>query len=344
MSLPDYQKTKMHGFLNIRKESGMTAHDVVAKVRRIVGLKQVGHGGTLDPMAEGVLTVAIGKACRLLRFLASDKTYLAEILFGLSTDTDDIEGKASGISSTAAPELVKIEEALLDFKGKIEQTPPVYSAVHVKGERLYKLARKGEIPDKIPSRKVEIFSLELIDYSKQIESKNIAAKLKIAGSAPEFAATAESRSNFALLKLRIHCSAGTYIRSIARDLGKKLGSPACLYSLMREQAGPLKLDSAITLSELLEKKENGDLTQLLIRPESALQLDRVEIDENDCRKLSFGQKLKISAGNFSESYCQAIYQDKLVAICSRQNCLQEQSQSLEIELKPEVLIWNGSAI
>ena len=214
------------GFLNVNKPSGLTAHDVVNRLRKLAGIKQIGHAGTLDPMASGVLPVAIGRACRLLRFLPDDKVYLASILFGRKTDTDDIEGKiiATSCHLPASPD---ISTALADFVGDIEQVPPLYSAIHVEGKRLYELARQGKTPAFLPVRKVHIYSIEEIDYRRDTVS------------VPEAASCPSSCTDTpgTLLELRIHCASGTYIRSIARDLGDRLGSAACLAALKRESHG-----------------------------------------------------------------------------------------------------------
>lgn len=238
----------------------MTAHDVVGRVRRITGIKQVGHAGTLDPMATGVLPIAIGKSCRLLRFLQDDKVYRAGILFGQSTDTDDIEGKVIS-TSEVIPSLAQIEEALPSFTGKISQRPPAYSAVHIDGERLYKLARKGELPAEIPLRHVTVFSIEQLSFTDSV------------------------------LELRIHCSTGTYIRSIARDLGEKLGTVACLCSLERERAGGFAVDASAELEKLAEADA---FVQKLIAPETKIDLPLLELDADEYRRLGFGQIVSLN--------------------------------------------------
>ena len=134
----------MYGFLNLNKSAGLTSHDCVARVRRILRLKRVGHAGTLDPAATGVLPLALGKATRLLQFLPPNKAYHAKIRFGVTTTTDDLEGEILTSQSVPHLQLEQIQEILPQFRGKIEQIPPLYSAIHVQGKRLYELARKGE--------------------------------------------------------------------------------------------------------------------------------------------------------------------------------------------------------
>ncbi|HBQ98966.1 MAG TPA: tRNA pseudouridine(55) synthase TruB, partial [Cyanobacteria bacterium UBA11691] len=151
------------GFLNLNKPPGYTSHDCVARVRRLLHTKRVGHGGTLDPAAVGVLPIAVGKATRLLQFLPQDKGYQATIKFGLRTETDDLEGEA--IESQPVPDLSleSIQLVLSQFQGKIEQIPPIYSAIQVGGKRLYKLARQGEVVQ-VPARTVDVYDLQILDW------------------------------------------------------------------------------------------------------------------------------------------------------------------------------------
>ncbi len=272
----------------------MTAHDVVAKVRRICGIKQVGHAGTLDPMARGVLPIAIGKTTRLLRFLGDDKIYLASVLFGQSTDTDDIEGKVIATSETI-PSESEIDEALKQFVGDIVQIPPMYSAIHVNGRRLYEMARKGEMPAEIPKRNVHVFSIEKLGYQM---GKN------------------DDGAPSSVLKLRIHCSSGTYIRSIARDLGEDLGSKACLSALEREKAGPFDLATAISLEELAQAKENGSLDKMLQPAENKLVLQTLSLAQEQCKRLAFGQKIEVEAELNGADHVLVLFNGKVMAVCS----------------------------
>ena len=304
--------SKHSGFLNVYKPSGMTAHDVVGRVRRITGIRQVGHAGTLDPMATGVLPIAIGKSCRLLRFLQDDKVYRAGILFGQSTDTDDIEGKVV-FTSELMPSLGQIEEALPSFIGRISQRPPAYSAIHVDGERLYKLARKGELPAEIPLRQVTVYSIEQLGFTNSV------------------------------LELRIHCSTGTYIRSIARDLGEKLGTVACLCSLERERAGGFAVEASAELEKLAEADA---FVQRLIAPETKIDLPLLELESDEYRRLGFGQivslnlsrvqNLGANESNPEEKFCKVMFASKLVAICK----LMVQTAN-ECSIKPEVVLDDG---
>jgi tRNA pseudouridine55 synthase len=313
-------KTNLCGFLNVAKPAGMTAHDVVASLRKIMRTTQVGHGGTLDPMATGVLPVAIGKATRLLRFLPGDKTYLAEIMLGRQTTTDDITGDTiTETESSSYPDESSLNEALSSFRGQIQQLPPMYSAVHVGGRRLYELARRGETPDSmpvpIPVRNVVVHSLQLISYKPPI------------------------------VTARLTCAAGTYIRSIARDLGANLGCGGCLNALSREQAGPFHLADAITLDELRESQERLVWENVLVKPEQILPLSIYRIDELQAQRLMMGQALYLQPGEpaFQLDFVMALYGERLIAICRCSDAETDQNgQSGQfVKIQPEVVIANG---
>ena len=213
------------GLLNVLKPPGMSAHDVVGAVRRAVGTRRVGHGGTLDPAAAGVTTVAVGKATRLLQYLRDDKTYRAEVVFGLGTDTVDYEGQVIAEADAAGLTREALEAAMAPFRGPITQRPPMASAVHYQGKRLYELARAGvTLPEEaIPTREVTVHALSLLEF--------------VPGPR-------------AVARFDMTCSAGTYVRSLAVDLGASLGLPAVLAFLLRTAAGDLGLADAQTLEEV----------------------------------------------------------------------------------------------
>lgn len=355
------EATTLFGFLNVRKEAGMTAHDVVARVRRILGVKQIGHSGTLDPMATGVLPIAVGQACRLIRFLADDKVYDAEILFGRSTTTDDIEGEIID-SIDSFPDDAKIDASIPKFIGKIEQYPPLYSAVHVGGRRLYEMARNGELPPEIPLRNVEVFSIEKLPLKEQLPSP---LSGKRHGATIENPVTEADIQNCKRARLLIHCGSGTYIRSIARDLGQLLGAPACLSALDRTRVGEFSIDESLSLSDLENALKTRSAETLLAAPVNCLALSRISISEEHARKLRFGQRIHVAVPaspcikndlrNEEESaQCvMAICNEALVAICSllrpgfnsEQNRLAalDDSTHTVMELKPEVVISDGRA-
>lgn len=247
-----------YGFLNINKPKGMTSHDVVANVRRLTGIRQIGHTGTLDPFAEGVLPICIGKATRLIEFLEDDKAYLATVQFGSNTDTYDIDGT---VTQTFNKKVTKeeIEKALEDFRGEIDQLPPIYSAIKVNGKKLYEYARNGEEVE-IKPRRVTIEKLELKAFD-------------------EAAQTAQ---------LEVKCSKGTYIRSLAFDLGKKLDCGAHLSALIRTQAGRFTLDNSITLQKLVF----DDVKTHLINPIEVLPLKQLEVTETELAKIKNGVSIK----------------------------------------------------
>lgn len=245
----------MFGFLNIYKPKGMTSHDVVAVLRKITQIRQIGHTGTLDPFAEGVLPICIGKATRLIEYLEDDKEYLATVQFGKNTTTYDIEGE---ITESFVNRITQedLELALNNFRGEIEQLPPIYSAIKVNGKKLYEYARKGETVE-IKPRKVTISKLELkkFDYEKQ---------------------TAE---------LLIACSKGTYIRSIAYDLGQHLKCGGYLTKLVRTKAGAFTIDTSIHLDGI-------NVNENLINPIEIMQLDKIEISDNEHEKILHGQAIE----------------------------------------------------
>jgi len=209
----------MNGILNVNKPKGWTSFDVVAKIRMVLGERRVGHTGTLDPDATGVLVVCVGKATKLVPFLdGGEKEYLATLCLGETTDTYDRTGRVTGREEVPEFKEAEIEEVLKKFKGEIFQNPPPYSAVKYKGERLYNLARKGKFIEG-QARKVKI---------KEIELKKL---------------------SLPFLTFRIICSKGTYIRSLAQDFGKKLGCGAHLYSLVRLRNGIFKLEDSINLED-----------------------------------------------------------------------------------------------
>jgi tRNA pseudouridine55 synthase len=220
------------GFLNLHKLADWTSHDCVAKVRRILQTKKVGHGGTLDPAAVGVLPIAIGKATRLLQYLPEGKAYRAIIRLGVQTTTDDLEGEMIYSEPARDVTLDRIQATIPQFLGKIMQTPPIYSAIKVDGKRLYKLARAGETDATVavPTRTVQIDRIEILNWTP--------------GDFPE-------------VEVQINCGGGTYIRSIARDLGISLGTRGVLAFLERNASCGLQLADSITLAELEQQQQAG---------------------------------------------------------------------------------------
>lgn len=270
----------MFGFLNIYKPKGKTSHDVVAILRRITKVKQIGHTGTLDPFAEGVLPICIGKATRLIEYLKDDKAYVATVQFGSATDTYDLEGETTK-TSDLIPSLDEIEAKLDDFRGEIEQTPPIYSAIKVNGKKLYEYARAGEQVE-VKTRKVCISELKLLEYNQETRT----------------------------LELYIACSKGTYIRSIANDLGEKLGCFGHLIKLVRVQAGDFVVEDAIKLEDLQTKE---DVEKQLIYPLQKLNYQTYSLDEIEKEKISHGMQI-FARNNLENGIVILTDEDTLIAV------------------------------
>lgn len=270
----------MFGFLDIYKPKGKTSHDVVAILRRITKVKQIGHTGTLDPFAEGVLPICIGKATRLIEYLKDDKAYVATVQFGSATDTYDLEGETTK-TSDLIPSLDEIEAKLDDFRGEIEQTPPIYSAIKVNGKKLYEYARAGEQVE-VKTRKVCISELKLLEYNQETRT----------------------------LELYIACSKGTYIRSIANDLGEKLGCFGHLIKLVRVQAGDFVVEDAIKLEDLQTKE---DVEKQLIYPLQKLNYQTYSLDEIEKEKISHGMQI-FTKNNLENGIVILTYEDTLIAV------------------------------
>lgn len=254
----DEKQPQLFGFLNIYKPKGMTSFDVVARLRRVTKIKQIGHTGTLDPFAVGVLPICIGKATRLIEYLDDDKEYLATVQFGKDTDTYDLDGTVTKTynQKITQADLISI---LDDFRGEIEQLPPIYSAIKVNGKKLYEYARKGEEVE-IKPRKVFISKLELenFDFEKQ-EAKII-----------------------------VGCSKGTYIRSIAYDIGQKLNCGGYLTALERTKAGLFNREHSIPLENF---GEVSDVRNKLVNPIDVLPLSKVELNDIEKERVNHGMAI-----------------------------------------------------
>lgn len=271
------------GFLNINKPVNCTSHDIIAMLRRATGIKKIGHSGTLDPFASGVLIVGIGDATRLFEYLPQDKKYLAEVTFGSGTDSDDITGEIIK-TSDHIPAIDDIKNALKQFSGKIKQRPPIFSAINLNGNRAYKLARENKISSEdLKEREVEIYSISAGDY----------------------------RNNH--LQLNIHCSSGTYIRSIARDLGETLNSCAMLSKLERTKANGFSLKESLS-PELITKL---NLCDYLIPPENLLELEKVYASPEQINDIFHGKEIKITdncISNINKNLQIVNKNDKLIGI------------------------------
>jgi tRNA pseudouridine55 synthase len=250
----------MDGILVVDKPAGLTSHDVVARARRILKTKRIGHTGTLDPFATGVLVLLIGKATRLAQFLDKDpKEYVATVGLGFETDTGDLTGSPrSKVQSPKSVTLVEIETVLAKFRGELLQTPPMYSAKKVDGKKLYELARRGIELEREPVR-ISIYELDLLEEN-------------------------DSKEDGHTFVIRVSCSAGTYIRTLAQDIGRKLGVGAHLTELRRTAAGQFDLRQSYTLDDL--KRIGADILLIPMDnavshlPEFNLPQDRIEKTKN----------------------------------------------------------------
>ncbi len=236
---------EFEGVLLLLKPSGMTAHDVVEFVRRKLKMKRVGHTGTLDPLAAGLMILCLGRATRLAEFLSElDKVYRFEMVLGVKTKTQDAEGEIVEVRPTDGITPERLQEVLSKFVGEIEQIPPMLSAVHYHGKRLYELARKGIEVERKP-RKVQIYRLTLLDWWDKPVKRAL---------------------------IEVHCSRGTYIRTLASDIGDALGCGAYQHFLVRTQIGPFSSEQALSLEEFADAVSKGEWERHLLPSDQALPM------------------------------------------------------------------------
>ena len=260
------------GLLIFDKEKGITSHDLVYKVRKKLGIKKVGHTGTLDPMATGVLVISIGKGTKTSDYiLSSDKVYEAKIKLGVLTDSYDITGKILEEENVNFTE-EEIKDALIKLTGKISQRPPIYSALKVNGKKLYEYAREGKDVE-IKKRDVEIYKIELLDFNGKDE-----------------------------FKILTKVSKGTYIRSLANDLGRSLGTFGTLTELRRTRSGSFKIEDSIKVSDF-EKLSLDEITEKILPMDLALiDFKRIDIPKSFCEKFIMGQFYKLKEKLNDENY------------------------------------------
>lgn len=260
------------GLLIFDKEKGITSHDLVYKVRKKLGIKKVGHTGTLDPMATGVLVISIGKGTKTSDYiLSSDKVYEAKIKLGVLTDSYDITGKILEEEDVNFTE-EEIKDALIKLTGKISQRPPIYSAIKVNGKKLYEYAREGKDVE-IKKRDVEIYKIELLDFN--------------------------GKDEFTILT---KVSKGTYIRSLANDLGRSLGTFGTLTELRRTRSGSFKIEDAIKVSDF-EKLSLDEIKEKILSMDLALMnFKRIDIPKSFCEKFIMGQFYKLKEKLNDENY------------------------------------------
>lgn len=272
----------MNGIINIYKEKGFTSHDVVNILRKIFRTKKIGHTGTLDPDAIGVLPICIGNATRVAEYLIEkDKAYVAKMAFGKSTDTQDASGEIIEVSSLPLMSEKEFKEVCDEFIGKQSQVPPMYSAIKYKGKPLYKYAREGIIITNLPCREIEIYDINVLHFS------------------PYEA------------EIKILCSKGTYIRTLCVDIARKIGVCAHLTGLERVQSGVFKVEDSIPLSILNISDNPSDY--LISLEDSLIDIDSVDVSLKDFQKIQHGQSIKV---NIDQDLMPVVakFQNKIVSI------------------------------
>lgn len=257
----------MNGIILIDKPQDWTSHDVVAKLRGILHERRIGHSGTLDPLAMGLLVVFVGRATRAVEFAEADsKEYIAGLRLGLSTDTQDISGNVIAECSDL-PDEGAVRRAVNSFIGDIEQIPPMYSAIKIGGKKLYELARKGQSVERAP-RKITVSSIEII-----------------------------GREGGDYL-LKIACSKGTYVRTLCNDIGASLGCGACMSSLRRISAGAFSVESAHSIDEVENAANEGQLVDIMLPVDTLFSaLPELKVPESTANRLKTGNIIKISAAD-----------------------------------------------
>lgn len=269
------------GFLNINKPKGITSFDVIYKLRKILGIKKIGHSGTLDPLATGVLPIAVGNAARLIEFLEDDKKYVATLKFGEISTTYDDEGEKTFVKKPSFSRS-KLEAVLQGFEGKIKQTPPIYSAIKVGGKKLYELARSGKGVEgiEIQPREIEIYSIKLLECACETA------------------------------RIEVHCSKGTYIRSLAHDIGQKLNCGAYLTDLERIEAGAFKVADSIAIE--------GATLDALIAPIAVLPFPQYELNDKEYQKARCGNAFVAQKPLAQGEKAMLIYNGVTIAIATNE--------------------------
>jgi len=288
------------GVLVIDKPEGLTSHDVVARVRKILGTRRVGHAGTLDPFATGVLVVCINRATRLVQFLTGDdKEYVATMRLGFATDTGDLTGTPkTPVTDAGNITSDKVKETFSRFLGPIKQIPPMYSAKKVGGVKLYEMARRGEEIERAPIV-VEIKELELLN----VPARNGQGQGDLQTAPEEFS-------------FRVACSSGTYIRALAEDIGALLGVGAHLTRLRRIRSGNCSLDGAVTLEELADLARSGPERRIMIPMADTIMMPALQVGAEERERVSHGRSIEAPEG------CRADYANGTLAkLCDKKNQL-----------------------
>lgn len=275
--------SEINGILNVYKPLGITSHDVVYKIRRLTGIKKVGHTGTLDPDAEGVLPICIGKATKVADMLTfSNKRYTARMKLGVTTDTQDASGKVLSVKEFNLTE-EQIRLAIQKFIGEIEQIPPMYSAIKIGGKKLYELARKGIEVERKP-RKITIFEANVISINDDV------------------------------VEIDVYCSKGTYIRTLCMDIGEELGCGAHMAGLIRTQTSTFTIDKSYTFAQL----ENGNIEEFVLPVDQMFDYPKIMVDGEAERKILNGNSVVIPNLISEQKY--RVYDSENKFICISKEC------------------------
>ncbi|MBO2520362.1 MAG: tRNA pseudouridine(55) synthase TruB [Firmicutes bacterium] len=267
------------GVINLLKPPGITSHDAVAKLRRMLGQRRIGHGGTLDPGAAGVLPILVGQATKLMPFVsAMTKSYRAEMTLGIVTDTQDASGATVSVSESFSLPPARLGDAMAAFLGTVEQVPPMVSAVKSDGRRLYELAREGKVVERAP-RRVEIYEMHVVAVLPRDTERLVIGTRVI---------------------FDVVCSKGTYIRTLCHDIGQRLGCGAHMSFLVRTRVGPYTLDQSWTFDEIERAMRHGRLPDVILSPETAVaHLPRYPVTGEEASRLRHGQKIRAEARRLS---------------------------------------------
>lgn len=269
----------MDGIINVYKEQGFTSHDVVAKLRGILHMKKIGHTGTLDPDAVGVLPVCLGKGTKVCELITDwNKTYEAVMLLGTTTDTQDTSGSVLEVKEVDVDER-KLVEVIASFEGEYDQIPPMYSALKVDGKKLYELAREGKVVER-KARKVKIESIRINEMNLEDEQKTVT--------------------------FTVTCSKGTYVRTLCHDIGELLGCGACMQHLTRTRVGQFNVDDSLTLNQVAALVLKGEFAEKLVSVDSLFNYEHITVGEEHNKLLYNGNALPVLSVMTQE---QAAYAD-----------------------------------
>lgn len=294
----------LHGIIPLYKPKGLTSHDCVSRIRKLLGIKKVGHSGTLDPNVEGVLPICIGEATKVIPFIQSlPKTYVAEVYLGKATMTEDADGEIVAEENVPhMPSDEAIDAVFTQFTGEIEQQVPLYAAVKVKGKKLYEYARNN-IPVERPIRKVNIYRLERIPFQSEENNR---------------------------IRFRVTCSKGTYIRTLCVDIGKALGYPAHMSFLLREESDSISLNDTVTFIQLEKALENNQLHEILLPVDRMLNhLSTIQVNEATKKRVLQGQKLRAPDESITDPFV-VKHHDELLAIYERHKENKEQIKPIRV--------------